>query len=96
MSSSLNALSAVVYKNLVYFFFKDTPSEKKAATILKLIVLIMGILCSLLVLIVDQLGEIISIFFALTGLANGPLLGAFTLGMLFPKANSKVCSVSLR
>ncbi|KAJ3645439.1 hypothetical protein Zmor_023095 [Zophobas morio] len=62
MSSSLNALSAVVYKNLVYFFFKDTPSEKKAATILKLIVLIMGILCSLLVLIVDQLGEIISIF----------------------------------
>ena len=90
MSSNLNALSGVIYKDILYLFFKKKPSDKSSSGILKVIVLVVGTLCTCLVFTIGLLGEILPISVLIVGFTQGPLLGLFTLGILFPKANSKV------
>ncbi|XP_063917033.1 sodium-coupled monocarboxylate transporter 2-like [Zophobas morio] len=87
MSSNLNALSGVLYKDVVCEFLKKTPSEKKATNILKLMVLVIGVLCSCLVFAMEGMGEVFSVSLTIWGITQGPVLGVFTLGVLFPKAN---------
>ena len=91
MSSNLNALSGVLYKDVVCEFLKKTPSEKKATNILKLMVLVIGVLCSCLVFAMEGMGEVFSVSLTIWGITQGPVLGVFTLGVLFPKANHQVC-----
>ena len=92
MSSNLNALAGVLYKDVVCFILKKQPSDfhNSGSGILKVTVLVVGALCTCLVFAVERLGEVFSINFLISGLTQGPLLGIFTLGILFPKANSKV------
>lgn len=90
MSSNLNALAAVIYKEVVCLFLKEEQSEARATFILKIIVVLVGILGTCLIFVVERLGEIISIMSLVFGIAQGPLLGLFTLGMVVPRANSKV------
>jgi sodium-coupled monocarboxylate transporter 8/12 len=80
-------------------------SEKSAVFILKLIIVIEGVVSTSLVLLIEHLGEIIPLSTRLSGMVHGPLLGLFTLGVLFPKINAKVlvtlqidnnCSVHFR
>jgi Na+/proline symporter len=92
MSSILNSLSGVIYKHCVKRFLKNNPSEKTISNVLKLIVAISGAVCTCLVFLIEHLGEIISVTAAFTGITDGPLLGMFTLGVLFPRANAKVRS----
>ncbi|XP_063917021.1 sodium-coupled monocarboxylate transporter 2-like isoform X2 [Zophobas morio] len=87
MSSNLNALSGVIYKDVVCEFLKKKPSDKKATNILKLIVLVIGLLCSCLVFAMEGFGEVLSMSSVIWGITQGPILGVFTLGVLFPKAN---------
>ncbi|XP_063915710.1 sodium-coupled monocarboxylate transporter 2-like [Zophobas morio] len=89
MSANLNALSGVIYKDIVYFFLKKKLSDKSGSGILKVIVLAVGTLSTGLVFTIGLLGEIISVSILVASLSLGPLLGLFTLGVLFPKANSK-------
>ncbi|XP_063916914.1 sodium-coupled monocarboxylate transporter 2-like isoform X2 [Zophobas morio] len=87
MSSNLNALSGVMYKDVVCEFLKKKPSDKQATNILKIIVLVIGLLCSCLVFAMEGLGEVFTVSSTIWGITQGPILGAFTLGVLFPKAN---------
>ncbi|CAH1376540.1 unnamed protein product, partial [Tenebrio molitor] len=89
MSSILNSLSGVIYKHCIKRFFKNNPSEKTVSNVLKLIVVISGALCTCLVFLIEHLGEIVSLTTSFIGITNGPLLGMFTLGVLFPRANAK-------
>ena len=91
MSSNLNALSGVMYKDVVCEFLKKKPSDKQATNILKIIVLVIGLLCSCLVFAMEGLGEVFTVSSTIWGITQGPILGAFTLGVLFPKANHQVC-----
>lgn len=43
-----------------------------------------------MVYIVEHLGGLLALSIGLGSVAHGPLLGMFTLGMLFPRASSKV------
>ena len=90
MSSNLNAVSGVIYKDVVYLFFKKQPSDNSSSAILKVIVLVVGTLCTCLVFIVELLGDILSLAALAVSLTQGPILGVFTLGIFFPKANPKV------
>ncbi|CAH1367547.1 unnamed protein product, partial [Tenebrio molitor] len=89
ISSTLNSLSGVIYKDFISQFSKRQFTEKSAVFILKLIVVIEGVLCTSLVLLIEHLGQIIPLCISLSGIVNGPLLGLFTLGVLFPKVNAK-------
>ncbi|XP_063917030.1 sodium-coupled monocarboxylate transporter 2-like [Zophobas morio] len=86
ISSNLNSLSGVIYKDFVCLFLKEKP-EKQSSNSLKIIVFVVGLLCTCLVFAVERMGEIISITLTIVGLTQGPLLGIFTLGVLFPTAN---------
>ena len=96
MSSNLNALSGVLYKDLVCLFLKDKSTEKRGSNILKAIVLVVGVFCTCLVFAVDKLGEVLSVTLTVCGITQGPLLGVFTLGALFPSANHHVCGTTLQ
>ncbi|XP_063915706.1 sodium-coupled monocarboxylate transporter 1-like [Zophobas morio] len=89
MSSNLNAISGVIYKDIVYFFLKKELSDKSSSGILKVIVLVVGTLCTCLVFTVELLGDVFSVGVLATSLTQGPLLGVFTLGIFVPKANPK-------
>ncbi|XP_063915704.1 sodium-coupled monocarboxylate transporter 2-like [Zophobas morio] len=89
MSSNLNALSGVIYKDVVCRFLKEQPSEKRGSDILKIIVLVVGLLCTCLVFLMERMGEVFHIILSVVGITQGPLLGVFSLGILFPKANHK-------
>ncbi|RZC42684.1 SSF domain containing protein, partial [Asbolus verrucosus] len=64
-------------------------NEKTSSYILKLIVIIIGVICTGLVFILEHLGGLLPLAISLGGVTAGPLLGMFTLGVLFPKASSK-------
>jgi Na+/proline symporter len=90
ISSELNSLSGVIYKDFISNLCTRQFTEKSAVLLLKLIVVIEGIFCNSLVLLVAHLEELIPLTIRLSGIVQGPLLGLFTLGVLFPKVNSKV------
>ena len=89
MSSNLNALAAVIYKEIVCLFFKNEQSEARTTFILKIIVVLVGVLGTCLTFLVERLGEILSIMSLVFGIVQGPLLGLFSLGMLVRRANSR-------
>ncbi|KAK4876630.1 hypothetical protein RN001_009136 [Aquatica leii] len=88
LSASLNTLSAIIYEVFVAPFIPQNTSQSCISTILKFIVLIIGVISTILVLVFEKLEGIFAVYTALIALSFGPLLGLFTLGMLIPKANS--------
>lgn len=90
MSAGLNTLSGVLYEDFVKPFMPKNTTEKRASDIMKCIVIIVGIFDTSMVFIVEHLGSILPLSISFGGMASGPLLGMFTLGMLVPFANSKV------
>lgn len=42
---------------------------------------------------VEQLGSVLQVAISFNGMVGGVTLGLFSLGMLFPWANSKVCYI---
>lgn len=62
----------------------------------KLIAMSYGLLAIALSFTVGSLGTVMQASMSLTGSLNGPLMGLFTLGMLFPFVNSKVDKFPVR
>lgn len=92
LSTYLNSLSGTVCTDFVFPFIKKEVSEKQASNIIKVTTVIIGSISVALAFVVEKLGSIIEIWISLNGITNGPLIGLFTLGMVFPVANSKVLS----
>lgn len=67
-----------------------SPTEQTASNLLKVIVLIVGIICAILVYVVEHMGGILPLSIALVGICAGPSLGLFSLGILVPRCKSKV------
>ncbi|XP_068917916.1 sodium-coupled monocarboxylate transporter 2-like [Tenebrio molitor] len=90
IAAFLNTLSGVIYKDFLSKFFKTNMSVRSTTRILKLIVTINGIICMCLVFVIKYIeGRIFVLSMMLSAMQLGPTLGLFTLGMLFPRANSK-------
>jgi sodium-coupled monocarboxylate transporter 8/12 len=84
-------LSGVIYKDFVSKHLKRNLSVKSTTRILKLIVTIDGVICMCLVFFIKYLeGRVFVLAMLLSAMKQGPALGLFSLGMLFPRANSKV------
>ncbi|KAJ3652492.1 hypothetical protein Zmor_018451 [Zophobas morio] len=88
MSSLLNSMAGIIYNDLVKKRLKKEYSELKESNILKLIVILCGVACTCLVFVIEHLGPLLALNIALRAPINGPLLGMFTLGMLFPRTNA--------
>ncbi|KAK5642185.1 hypothetical protein RI129_008352 [Pyrocoelia pectoralis] len=89
LSSSLNSLAATIHGDFISSIFPSDTLKSRENSILKLIVVITGSICTILALFVDQMGSLLGFIMALLGLVYGIYAGLFCLGIIFPNANSK-------
>uniref|UniRef100_T1IEF0 Sodium/solute symporter n=1 Tax=Rhodnius prolixus TaxID=13249 RepID=T1IEF0_RHOPR len=88
MSTSLNTLAATIFKDFIVPYMQQKTIEDSASMILKLIVIVTGIICTLFILVIENLGHILEMASSFGGMTTGASLGIFTLGILFPRANN--------
>ncbi|CAH1398746.1 unnamed protein product [Nezara viridula] len=89
MSASLNTVAGTIYQDFIKPIMPSDTKDITANLIMKSIVIIFGIVCTLLVLVVEQLGTIMQIAISLQGVTNGVALFIFTFGMFVPWGNTK-------
>ncbi|GJQ68457.1 hypothetical protein Trydic_g17035 [Trypoxylus dichotomus] len=89
LSAQMNSLSGTVYEDFISRLVPKDITDVQVSKILKAIVIVIGVVSTLLVLVVENLGGILPLTIAFSGLTSGPLLGLFMMGMIFPSANSK-------
>ncbi|XP_063227306.1 sodium-coupled monocarboxylate transporter 1-like isoform X2 [Bacillus rossius redtenbacheri] len=92
LSSNFNCLSATIFEDFISPLIKGKKSfESKIPYILKGIVILTGMICLLMVLVVEKMGGIFQVASTLAGITSGATLGMFFLGMFIPWANWKGC-----
>lgn len=88
----MNCLSGTIYNDFMSPFMPKNISQKRVSTILKWLVVIIGIINTALVFVVEKLGDMLALSFSLSGITAGAMVGIFSVGMLLPMVNSTVCS----
>ncbi|KAM3924796.1 sodium-coupled monocarboxylate transporter 1-like [Leptodactylus fuscus] len=87
VSSSINALAAVTVEDFVKPYFKSL-SETKLFWISNGLSLLYGAVCIAMAGLASLLGGLLQAAISICGMMGGPLLGLFSIGILFPFANS--------
>ncbi|KAG7201898.1 hypothetical protein KM043_004612 [Ampulex compressa] len=90
MSAGLNTAAGTIYEDFIDPYLAESANkENRAANIMKVTVVVLGIICVVMVFVVDRLGDIFQVSLTLSGITSGAMLGLFTLGMLVPWATAK-------
>uniref|UniRef100_A0A8C6J1C0 Uncharacterized protein n=1 Tax=Melopsittacus undulatus TaxID=13146 RepID=A0A8C6J1C0_MELUD len=87
-AASINALATVTFEDLVKKGFPDL-SEKMSTWISKGLCVLYGVLCTSMAAAASLLGGVVQASLSIHGMCGGPMLGLFTLGIVFPCANWK-------
>ncbi|KAK3091315.1 hypothetical protein FSP39_018871 [Pinctada imbricata] len=87
ISSGLNAVAAVLLEDFLRPYIWKNVGPVGATIFSKITVIVVGVICLLLAFVVSEMGAILQLAYVLFGILGGPLLGLFTLGVLFPWAN---------
>ncbi|CAN9508304.1 unnamed protein product [Ophioblennius macclurei] len=87
VSSSINALATVTVEDFIKPY--TNMSEKYLFWTAKLMSLLYGVLCIAMSAVASVMGGVLQAALSISGIIGGPLLGLFTMGILFPFANSK-------
>ncbi|XP_077328386.1 sodium-coupled monocarboxylate transporter 1-like [Lithobates pipiens] len=87
VSSSINALAAVTVEDLIKPYFKSL-SETKLSWISKGASLMYGAICIGMAALASLMGGLLQAALSIFGMVGGPLLGLFSLGIIFPFTNS--------
>lgn len=88
LSATLNSLAGVIYFDYIRPFIRHT--EARANALMKLAIIVMGCYCIVGGFVVQNFSSIIQTVVTITGINTGAVVGVFFLGMLYPRANSKV------
>lgn len=88
LSASLNCLAGTIYEDLICKFQGKEYNPKSGSGILKILVILIGIFCTVLVWVVQQLGGLFALAQSFLGIAAGPLLALFFMAALIPSINS--------
>ncbi|XP_039494407.1 sodium-coupled monocarboxylate transporter 1 [Drosophila santomea] len=88
LSTCFNTHALVFLEDVVRGFFKMQPSEKEATILIKTCIIFQGIVAFLLVFLLQHMRGILSVCHSISSITAGTFFGIFTLGMLFPWANS--------
>lgn len=93
VSSAISSLAAVTLedyiKPLVAYRKRTELSDSQTTFYSKLLSVIYGALCLGLAFLAGTMGGLLQASLSIFGIIGGPLLGLFTLGMYFPRANQK-------
>uniref|UniRef100_A0A8B9PDT3 Solute carrier family 5 member 12 n=1 Tax=Apteryx owenii TaxID=8824 RepID=A0A8B9PDT3_APTOW len=88
VAASINALATVTFEDLVKKFFPDI-SEKRSTWVSKSLCVLFGALCTAMAAAASLLGGVVQASLTIHGMCGGPMLGLFTLGIIFPCVNWK-------
>lgn len=88
MSTTLNTVSGTIFEDFIRPNYPKM-SEAKASRLMKIFVVILGMTMLSMVFVVDKMGQVFRLNFAIAGLFTGTLLGLFTIGMFSRTANTK-------
>lgn len=84
VSSAINSLAAVTLED----YIKPCVEVKHATLVLKILAFTYGVACVGLAFLAESIGPgVLQASLTIFGVVGGPLLGLFTLGMAFPRAN---------
>ncbi|KAJ9575562.1 hypothetical protein L9F63_007570 [Diploptera punctata] len=89
MSSMLNSLGATLFEDFVRPFISKSTSDETINKIIKFIIVLIGVVCLLLVFVVDKFGSVLQLAISTGGVTSGATLGLFTFGMFYPRGNTK-------
>ncbi|CAL7951965.1 unnamed protein product [Xylocopa violacea] len=89
LSVGFNSTSVVVLEDFVKGCFGLKLSDRCSTIFVKCVVIMLGSIALGLMFLVEKLGGVLVITGSLAAIAAGTSFGVFTLGMLFPWANSK-------
>uniref|UniRef100_A0A8C3U3B4 Solute carrier family 5 member 12 n=1 Tax=Catharus ustulatus TaxID=91951 RepID=A0A8C3U3B4_CATUS len=88
VAASINALATVTFEDLIKKGFPNL-SEKMSTWISKGLCVLYGVLCTSMAAAASLLGGVVQASLSIHGMCGGPMLGLFTLGIVFPCANWK-------
>ncbi|XP_063294360.1 sodium-coupled monocarboxylate transporter 2-like isoform X2 [Pelobates fuscus] len=88
VAASINALATVTYEDIVKNIFKNI-SDRKGTWISKGLCVVFGVLCTVMAVVASKMGGVVQAALSIHGMCGGPMLGLFTLGILFPCTNWK-------
>jgi len=88
VSSGLNSLAAVFLRDLLEDGMKVQLSESRSMLLTKVLAVVFGLIGYALIFVVKSIGGVLEAALGIFGIVGGPVLGAFTLGMFFPFANT--------
>nr|XP_022901374.1 sodium-coupled monocarboxylate transporter 2-like [Onthophagus taurus] len=89
LSANLNSLSATIFNDFLRNCLPQPIIRKHEMLILKLIVLLAGVTCTVLTYVVEHLGNVLPLLVNLLALTGSPIVGLFFAGLFFPSVNSK-------
>lgn len=90
VSATMNSLSGIAYNDYVRPMNLFKHNDSNANFTMKLITLFVGVLCILGGVIVETFASIFQLVSSIAGSTTGAVFGVFTLGMVYPWANTKV------
>lgn len=61
MSTGLNSMTGVIYEDMIKVLHRKPISDSDASAIMKIVVVLIGILCVVLVFIVGRMGTVIEV-----------------------------------
>ncbi|NXJ15823.1 SC5AC protein, partial [Odontophorus gujanensis] len=88
VAASINALATVTFEDLVRKFFPNL-SEKRSTWTSKGLCILYGVLCTSMAAAASLMGGVVQAALSIHGMCGGPMLGLFTLGIIFPCVNWK-------
>ncbi|XP_078405744.1 sodium-coupled monocarboxylate transporter 2 [Cetorhinus maximus] len=86
VAASINALATVTYEDFVKQCFPNI-SDKMSTWISKGLCILFGAACTSMAAAASLMGGVIQAALSIHGMCGGPMLGLFSLGILFPCAN---------
>ncbi|KAB0795865.1 hypothetical protein PPYR_04532 [Photinus pyralis] len=89
LSNLLNSVSAICYLDFLIHVLPKGGKVANSSTAVKVITAIVGVISATLIFVAENLGSLFELLHCVHGITEGPLLGAFTLGLLIPRSNTK-------
>ncbi|XP_061102982.1 sodium-coupled monocarboxylate transporter 2 [Conger conger] len=87
VAASINALATVTYEDFVKQYCDLT--DKAGTWVSKGLCVVFGVVCTTMAVAASFMGGIVQAALSIHGMCGGPMLGLFSLGILFPCTNTK-------
>nr|KAF6325722.1 solute carrier family 5 member 12 [Myotis myotis] len=88
VAASINALATVTFEDFVKSCFPHL-SDKLSTWISKGLCILFGVMCTSMAVAASFMGSVVQAALSIHGMCGGPMLGLFTLGIVFPFVNWK-------